>query len=192
MNYLSDKLANCTGIVLSGGQSSRMGQDKALLTWCGKPLYLHMVSILQAAGVSQVFVNGPHPYPNSVQDIYPGRGPLSGVHGALNQCRSGTLLVVPVDMPLLQPADLTRLVSKGDGQHPLQYEGYSLPLLLPVTDQARLAAEQAITSDNRRNYALWRMMEKLNGQTLPAPQGNRETFSNTNTPKEWQDCEAMS
>ena len=164
-----------------------MGQDKALLSWCGTPLYLHMANVLKQAGIEKVLVNGPHQYPDTVQDIIPGRGPLSGVHAALHSCTGGTLLIVPVDMPLLSPVDMTRLVSSGDGEYPLQFEGYSLPLLLPVHKASREAAEQAIASDNRKHYALWRLMEKLGGKAVPAPDGHQQSFCNTNTPQDWQE-----
>nr|WP_283777833.1 molybdenum cofactor guanylyltransferase [Sansalvadorimonas sp. 2012CJ34-2] len=185
---MTKKLNNCTGIVLTGGRSSRMGQDKALLAWQNKPLYRHMAELLAATGIQRVFINGVHDFGENIADIFPGRGPLSGLHAALNRVDSGYLLIVPVDMPLLKEVDLVRLIQQCDDEMPLQYEGYSLPLLMPVSEKARQLANQTIQSDNRRNYALWRLMEKLNGQKLPAPEGHETSFCNTNTPQEWREC----
>ena len=61
------------GFILAGGKSSRMGRDKALLDWHGRPLVAHMVQVLETA-TDEVRVVGRDPLPDRV----PGRGPLSG------------------------------------------------------------------------------------------------------------------
>ncbi|MTI12776.1 molybdenum cofactor guanylyltransferase [Sansalvadorimonas verongulae] len=185
-----------TGVVLASGQSSRMGEDKALLLWEGKPLYQHMGGKLAQAGAEQVLINrgdvaACREY-GRVTDRIPGRGPLSGVHAALSVCKCAGLLVVPVDMPLLRPEHIAHLARHFDGAHPVQYQGYSLPLVLPVDKACVQAVDKAIHSDNRRHYALWRLFETLGGVTLPPPEDHAECFSNTNTPEEWQTCQAAS
>ena len=182
-----------TGVVLASGQSSRMGKDKAVLPWGNKPLYQHMGDMLAEAGAAQVLINRAYITASSgyesVGDILSGRGPLSGIHAALDLCQCESLLVVPVDMPLLKPDHIAHLAQRFDGVHPVQYQGYSLPLLLPVNEESVRAVDKAIHSDNRRHYALWRLFEALGGKTLPPPQDHVESFSNTNTPEEWQICQ---
>lgn len=184
-----------TGIVLASGQSSRMGEDKAMLLWGNKPLYQHMGEILREAGVAQVLINRPDHHNlegyGSVTDVYPGKGPLSGIHAALQCSEFAGLLVVPVDMPLLRPEHLSHLIKSFDGVHPVQYAGYSLPLVLPVNKEAIHAVDAAILSENRRHYALWRLFERLGGVTLPPPETHEDDFSNTNTPEEWQACQSQ-
>ncbi len=195
-----------TGLVLASGQSSRMGTNKALLPWGEHTLHEHMKRTLEQAGAGKVLVNLPEEKGGDLVDSYPGRGPLSGIHAALKACRKSclvavpvlvvpVLVVVPVDMPLLKPEHITRLVEgfyqEGKGKHPVQFDGYSLPLLLPVNEESLAAAEQAITSDNRRHYALWRLFEKLGGIALPPPADHQVSFANTNTQEEWQAALAL-
>ncbi len=56
------------GIVLAGGRSSRMGANKALLSYHGQPLYLHMQGILRASGLEQVYISGDVPEVECVPD----------------------------------------------------------------------------------------------------------------------------
>ena len=46
------------GVVLTGGRSSRMGQNKALLDYQGKPLIEHMMEILKTTGIKEIFISG--------------------------------------------------------------------------------------------------------------------------------------
>ncbi len=181
-------------VVLAGGQSSRMGQDKALLQWHGVPLYQHMANILQQAGARRVMVNrfdDPRFDDNKdwIRDRIPGHGPLSGIHTALYETDADALMIVPVDMPLLQPEHIDRLLSYYDNQRPVEFGGYSLPLLLPVNDNVRIAVEEAITSENRQNYALWRLIERLEGCRIDPPADHEQAFANANTPAEWRACQ---
>ena len=188
--------SNITGLVLASGRSSRMGQNKALLQWQGQPMYQFMAGLLKQAGVGRVVINQEGVGDEFMTDLIPDCGPLSGIHavlksGATADDDSAGILVVPVDMPLLEPADLIHLMTEYDGARPLQYQGYSLPLLLPANSQVVALAEQALASDNRRHFALWRLFEKLNGRTLEPPARHKRSFANTNTPEEWQDVASI-
>ncbi len=178
------------GVVLAGGRSSRMGQDKALLPWHGQPLYQHMAGILAQANAHKVMVNrkddGSPTSQNWLQDIVPNRGPMSGIHGALVASNADALVIVPVDMPLLTPAHISTLVDHFDGRHGVEFCDYSLPLLLPVTRRVITAVEEAVHSTNPKHYALWRLREKLGTIQLPVPDDHLHAFTNTNTPTEWQ------
>lgn len=167
-----------------------MGQDKALFQWQDKPLYRHMSALAELSGAQRVWISRfADDSPEShtwLQDIVPGRGPMSGIHAALHTTCAEALVVVPVDMPLLKPEHLARLVAHFDGAHPVEYNDYSLPLLLPVNESTREAVERAIHSDNRRDYALWRLMDRLGSIRLARPADHQQAFANTNTPDEWQ------
>ena len=177
------------GVVLAGGQSSRMGEDKALLEWDGQPLYQHMAGVLNESGAERVMINRQGGHDGWISDLYPGHGPLSGIHTALLHTSASALVVVPVDMPLLSPEHIRELVNCFDGSCPVQFTGYSLPLLVPVNDRVRDIVEKSVTSEDRRNYALWRLMEKLDGLRIKEPEDHERVFANANTPEEWLACQ---
>ncbi len=102
--------------ILAGGRSSRFGANKALADWFGAPL---IATIAEKAGAvtEKVFIisNDEAPYRfldiPVYPDIYPGMGPLSGLHSALSHAASNRVMVLACDMPLLNTDLLRHLIS---------------------------------------------------------------------------------
>lgn len=92
-----------TGLVLAGGQSTRMGTDKAMLTVGGERLVDRAVHVLSQC-CREVLIAPGHPRALSVEGATPvadatGAGPLAGIVAGLQQARTELLAVVAVDMP---------------------------------------------------------------------------------------------
>ena len=113
-----DPEPDAIGFVLAGGQSSRMGRDKALLEFAGKPLVLHALDRFREAGISAMIAGAPSPagaaspvraslqaFAPIIEDASPGCGPLSGICTALSIISVRYAVFLPVDLPLL-PASL--------------------------------------------------------------------------------------
>lgn len=99
---------DAAGFVLAGGQSRRMGRDKALLPFAGRPLIARAVDILRQAGLTAAVAgrrNDLAVYAPIVEDRVQAQGPLGGVCAALEQMEGRWGVFLPVDVPLL-PADL--------------------------------------------------------------------------------------
>jgi len=96
-----------SAVLLSGGESRRMGSDKATLLFRGKPLWRIQLELLQKLEPSEIFVSArtnPIWRPADVQfvaDDPPSRGPLSGLAASLAQMRTAHLLALAVDMPFI-------------------------------------------------------------------------------------------
>lgn len=106
-----------SGFVLAGGQSSRMGSDKAVALFDGSPLITNAVQIFKSAGLS-VKIAGSRSnlsqfsaeIPETIPDTFPESGPLGGVHSALAASSSEWNVFLPVDMPLMPPSLLAALL----------------------------------------------------------------------------------
>jgi len=146
------------GLVLAGGQSRRMGQDKALMRYQGRTLIDNASLLLQSASCDKVLIS--RNAPGFLNDKIEDAGPLSGVHAVLdalsqsdnhngNPCE---LLVLPVDMPQMTPELLRILVSRGrEAEKACYVEKRFLPFYLPVTqDTKALLANYLVEQSKRR------------------------------------------
>jgi molybdopterin-guanine dinucleotide biosynthesis protein A len=109
---------NISAVLLAGGESRRMGQDKATLVFRGQSLWQTQVGLLRRLEPKEIFVSArtdPPWRPAEVQfvcDEPPSRGPLSGLAATLGQIRTGHLLALGVDMPLMTSACLRSLCGR--------------------------------------------------------------------------------
>jgi molybdopterin-guanine dinucleotide biosynthesis protein A len=98
---------NISAELLAGGQSRRMGKDKATLRFRGKPLWQTQVELLRKLEPTEIFVSArtdPPWRPADVQfvaDDPPSRGPLSGLAASLARIRTKHLLALAIDMPFM-------------------------------------------------------------------------------------------
>jgi molybdopterin-guanine dinucleotide biosynthesis protein A len=104
---------NITGVVLAGGKSSRMGRDKALLAWQGKPLILHAVGILQQVCSKVIISANKYEYAFTGCEIWPDEltipAPITGIYSCLKRSAGEWIMVLSCDMPHVTPALLTYL-----------------------------------------------------------------------------------
>lgn len=99
---------NVTGILLAGGKSSRMGKDKALIKFGDETFISNSIKklnklfdevIVVADNVKKYHIENV----NIIRDIYPGMGPMGGIHAALKAAKNDWIFVIPCDMPLWEP-----------------------------------------------------------------------------------------
>ena len=84
---------NTIGVILAGGASSRMGQDKALLTISQSTMLTRTYQLLLEASVSKVVISRNDGEAGHFPDLYPGKGPLSGIHSAAMRFPNKNLLI---------------------------------------------------------------------------------------------------
>lgn len=110
----------CSGAILAGGRSSRMGADKALCELDGQTFWERQWLLLDSLGVRERFVCGPRraEFPAEVEcigDAAAERGPLGGVVAALERAQEARVLVLAVDMPRLTVEDMAKLLQAAGG-----------------------------------------------------------------------------
>jgi molybdopterin-guanine dinucleotide biosynthesis protein A len=108
--------AEFTVAILVGGDSSRMGSDKALYEVDGSTMAQRVADAATAAGASELLVIGGTAARGKKltgtwkKDLYPGDGPLGGVITALKASSHDSVVVLSCDMPFITDAVITSLI----------------------------------------------------------------------------------
>jgi molybdopterin-guanine dinucleotide biosynthesis protein A len=192
-----------TLVIQAGGESRRMGQDKALVPFLGRTLIERVLS--RAAYLADdvlVTTNSPESYAflnlPLVPDVIPGRGALGGLYTALSAAAQPLVAVVACDMPFVSPellaferdlllqggfdAAIPRTASGTEPFHAVYHRETCLPHI-----------QAAIQADKWRVdawYAKTNVRLLSPEETHPYdPQGL--AFWNVNTPEELAEAERM-
>jgi molybdopterin-guanine dinucleotide biosynthesis protein A len=192
-----------TVCIQAGGQSSRMGEDKALKTFLGRPLIQRVLErVSPVADELIVTTNRPEEYRfldlRLVSDLKPGRGALGGLYTAIASASHPIVAVVACDMPfasasLLRAASRILVEEDADVVIPRSQEGYE-PLHAVYRRETCLPAiESAIEADQWKVIA-WFPRVKVHVVTLEEirehdPSGR--AFWNVNTPEEFLEAEKI-
>ncbi len=209
MDETSDTIAPITGVVVAGGQSRRMGQDKRRLRLWGAtgPTLLEHTVVILARICSEVVVvlNDPAEWPDlparAVGDIFPDGGALGGIYSGLVASYTEHALVVASDLPLLnlkllrwmsaQPRDYDVLAPRlgGKARNKLGVESmhaiYSRPCLDPMRRQLEAGNPQVIGFFPEVRVRL--VEPEMIAQLDPAG----HAFLNVNTPEELEQVQKL-
>ena len=180
--------------IVAGGASSRMGRNKALLSFRGRPLLAHLLDGLRPLFDRVVVAaNDPEPYApfgvEVVPDALQERCSLTGIHAILRASSTEHAFVVACDMPFLNPALIARLVGCRTGNDVVVPESkdqieplhavYSRACIEPIEDSARRGAWKV--SDFYPRVRVCRLPLRIEDWLVEG----RSPFFNANTPSEW-------
>ncbi len=188
-----------SGIVLAGGQSRRMGRNKALLELNGQTLIARVLDrlallcdeLIVSTNDVELYADLPA---RVVPDLVPGWGALGGVHAGLAAASNERAVVVACDMPLLNLPFLRYMavVSPGYDVVVPHVGGFYEPLhavynVCCVEPIAQLIAEgsQRITDLYRR--VRLRELGEEDVRLFDAAL----SFVNVNTPQEWSELQRL-
>ena len=183
-----------TGAVLAGGQSRRMGRDKAGLILEDHPLWHRQVAMLRAAGASLVgVVRQPGQpaldLPADIplwHDAVLGAGPIAGVHAALAACPTAWLAVAATDMPRLDAGWfhwLGRFCAPGCGAMACHSDGSLEPLAAIYPKAALSEVTQRLGGPDLSLQALaGALLAQKKLASVPLPDTELWRVENWNTP----------
>jgi molybdopterin-guanine dinucleotide biosynthesis protein A len=192
-----------TVCIQAGGESSRMGEDKALKTFLGRPLIQRVIErISSIADEVIVTTNRPEEYAflkrRLYSDLKPGRGALGGLYTAIASARYPLVAVVACDMPFasatLLEAESTLLLEEDvDVVIPRSEEGYE-PLHAVYRRETCLPAIEAAIAEDQWRVIAW--FPRVKVRTLTPAESKRYdllglAFWNVNTPEEFAKAEEI-
>lgn len=179
--------AALSGAVIAGGKSSRLGINKALLPFQGKPVIKRMLETLSPLVSSiKIIANNPADYyalhTETVPDIRPGCGPLSGIHAALTLSSTEYVLVVSCDMPLLTAETLKPLLREYPGHDITMYKHRLFEPLCAIYRRTCLPALEELMDHGE--YRIIDLFPSLNAHIIRIDQG--DVFQSINTKEDYK------
>jgi molybdopterin-guanine dinucleotide biosynthesis protein A len=184
-----------TVVLLAGGESRRMGSDKATIAFHGKPLWQHQIDLLRSLRPEKILVSArkePSWLPLEVEvllDEPPSRGPLSGLTRTLEQMQTTHLAALAVDMPFMTSEQMQVLWGRatiGCGVVPMIGErAEPLAAIYP-----REAAPHFAAGLVGRDFSLQRLVRSLVTanlvQIFSVPQKDEHLYRSVNEPGDFQ------
>ncbi|WP_236102228.1 molybdenum cofactor guanylyltransferase MobA [Methylotetracoccus oryzae] len=189
---LSPDRSQITGIVLAGGRARRLGgTDKGLIDCRGRPLVAYAVALLQAVAGSVVinanrnaerYATFGYPVIPDATDNFD--GPLAGLLAGLAYARTGYVLTLPVDAPLMTEAVLRRLpdaLAAQDADVCVPDDGVRLQPVFMLVRRNLKSSLEAYLADGGRKVDAWLAGQRLaiaDCSDVPA------VFANVNAPED--------
>lgn len=182
-----------TAILFAGGESRRMGVDKATLVINGEPLWSRQLRLLRELGTKRVMISARSrpiwcpPEIEVVLDASPLRGPLSGLAAVLAAITTTHALVLAMDLPLMEVNFLNGLwagCAAGRGVVPT-CDGFLEPLCAIYPASAADVVSAALAGED---FSVHGIVDGLRSrqllQVIPVASDERPLFLNLNTPAE--------
>ena len=148
---------DCTAIVLAGGESRRMGQDKANLILGEKSLLQTVVATMeQIFPAVIVSVRQLRPAINCLQvcDLPSHQGPLAGLFAGLQQAGTPWIFAVACDMPFLKPPVIECLSRYRNGVEAVvpMVNGYPQPLAAFYTKGSLGVVSEILSGNGKQSF----------------------------------------
>ena len=188
-----------TGIILAGGKSSRMGENKALMK-IGNRLVIEKLTDLMTSLFQNVIIiaNDSAPY-NFLQlpiysDIFPNKGPLTGIHTGLTYSKTHENFIIPCDTPLLTP-EIIRYIANFKTNKPItipKCDGYIQQLIGRYRKECAHLAKQILLSNQlllNNKCMVLEFIEKAGGEIIEIeslPFYKKGAFYNMNRPDDYK------
>jgi molybdopterin-guanine dinucleotide biosynthesis protein A len=181
-----------SAVLLAGGKSRRMGQDKSTILFRHTPLWQIQLDLLRKLPLQELFISAQSDPPwrpadiQFVADDQPSRGPLSGIAAALSRISNGGhLLALAIDMPFMTETYLRGLcekVERGRGVVPL-IENRAEPLAAIYPREAHHDVVDALSGSD---FSLQSLVGKLIAaeklQPIQVSETEKAFFRNMNEP----------
>ena len=182
-----------TGIVLAGGRSRRMGEDKSLMKLNGKSLVEYSIDALKHL-CDKVIVSSNNPHYEFTgcevwPDELPDQAPIIGIYSSLKRSETETNIFLSCDIPLMSTSMIGYLLAKSENHDitvPIHDNGQIEPLCGIYKKSSAGILKEFI---DRGNYRLSECLSSASAHFVPVdfqiPCNTPNLFLNINTPDDF-------
>ena len=112
-NLIQEKIATVKGLVLVGGKSTRMGQDKSNLDYFGKPQKIVAKELLESNNLETFYsVQNASEYDDEIHDKFLNLGPFGGICSAFQKDPNAAWFVLATDVPFVNDKIIKLLLNQ--------------------------------------------------------------------------------
>ena len=182
-----------TGIILSGGKSSRLGEEKGLATFNGKPLVSYAIDVLKPI-CSKLIISANNQIDeyekyghDVIRDEISGVGPMGGILTCLKKSESRFNLVLSCDTPFMSTAVFEYLLESADRYQVVvpKHDGFIEPLCSVYATNILWELQHSVENGNFKMYDFFKKVEFMAIDISPELFFfSDDLFVNINTPKE--------
>ena len=197
--------SDITGIILAGGKSSRMGENKSLLTLNGKTIIERVVDLLKSTFREVIIItNTPNEYDfisiPKYKDIFEYRGPLAGIHSGLTNSNTEQNFVISCDIPLMEKSMIEYIIDfktekpitvcRADG-FVQQLAGLYSKSVLPIINNSLKNYETELREQKqtKRKCAVLSLLDTVGSEIINAEDLDiykEQMFFNMNRPEDYE------
>jgi len=177
-----------TGILLTGGHSSRMGQPKVNLPFGSETFGSKAIALLQPF-CNEILISQNTPLIQSdyqsVADNYSDIGPMAGIEACLKASTNDWNLVIACDMPFLEASTIGTLIQNADDSMAVcfRHHGFGEPLCALYHKSALIAIDSSIKTGH---YSLQQLLKKLTTRFIEADETVLHQLSNINSQDDYR------
>jgi molybdopterin-guanine dinucleotide biosynthesis protein A len=186
-------MEDLSAFILAGGKSTRMGTDKTFVLLDGRTLLARMLDLARQLTSNVHIIGDPTkfaPFAPTIADVFPGCGPLGGIHAALRSSRTDLNLILAVDVPFVSLASLDYFISRARTSNAnvtlARAAGGFQPLCAVYHRSFADAAENALRAGHYKIDTLFTpaSTQVIEEVELQAQGFSLQIFRNLNTPEE--------
>jgi molybdenum cofactor guanylyltransferase len=173
-----------TGIILAGGKSSRMGEDKGLMSFEDKPMIQYIIDVVKPLVEGIIIIANDKQYEQFgypvYEDIIKDKGPLAGILTGLTHSNTDKNLVLSCDVPFVNEAILKLLIEAcEDVDVVIPEKDNRTHQLIGMYDKSCIGTFKSELEADQRKLKL--AIEQLNYKTINANHIDDKTFNNINS-----------
>lgn len=197
--------SDITGIILSGGKSSRMGENKSLLNLGGKKVIERVTELMNRLFPEVILItNTPNEYSflkiPMFRDVYEYKGPLAGIHSGLTHSKTEQNFIISCDIPLMKKemieyiidykTEMSITVCRADGFVQQLAGRYSKTVLLETEKSLKIQEEELRNPhQHKRKCKVLSLLDKVGADIIDAEKldfYSESLFFNMNRPEDYE------
>jgi len=173
-----------TAIILAGGKSSRMGEDKGLMLFNGKPMIKYIIEVIKPLVDKVIIISNNTDYEQFgyevCQDIIKEKGPIAGIYTGLKYSKTTKNIVLSCDVPFVNTEVIKLLIGKSENADVVIPEkGNRTHQLIGMYDQSCIDTFKDELDKDQLKLKI--AIEKLNYKVVDVNHIDEKIFNNINS-----------